>query len=120
MRVTKMTIDSVRTGHFFVNEEKGLVREITFEKPDGNVLWRSYYAADGRPTGDSFLCSIARILQWADREATPAEVARMQRDDGRAEEMARTIELVNQILANAPDELLLAEIRRRGYDIVWR
>jgi len=66
------------------------------------------------------MCSKGRILQWADREATAAEVARMQGYNAGPLELARIMTFVNNILANAPDEVLLAEIRRRGYDIVRR
>ena len=115
-----MTIDRVRMGGFFVNEEKGLVREITAETSDGNVHWRSYLLADGRATGDSLMCSKSRIVQWADREATAEEVARMQRRDAQAAEDARAMWLVNLGLVNASDEQLVAELRRRGYDVVRR
>ena len=120
MREPQMTIDSVSTGRFFVNEKKGLVREITSDTGDGNVHWRSYDLADGRPTGDALMCSKYRIIQWADREATAAEVAIMQCYDARTLEMERIMKFVNNVLANAPDEVLLDEIRRRGYDIVRR
>ncbi len=115
-----MTIDSVRPGNFFVNEKKHLVREIFDDRGDGNVLWRSYFLDDGRPTGDSLMCSKGHILQWANREATAAEAARMQRIDALVLENARTMKLVNGILATTPDEFLLDEIRRRGYDVVRR
>jgi hypothetical protein len=115
-----MTIDNIRTGRFFVQEKKGLAREITSETDDGNVFWRSYWLADGRPTGDSLMCSKYHIVHWADREATAEEIARMQRHDAAVLEDARVLKWLNKLLANAPDEYLLAEIRRRGYDVVRR
>ena len=119
-REPQVTIDDVRTGHFFVCEKKGLVREITAD-PDhnGNVQWRSYWL-DGRPTGDSLMCSVAHIVHWADREATAQEVARMQRHEAAVMEDAKVLGWLNRMLENAPDEYLLAEIRRRGYDVVRR
>jgi hypothetical protein len=115
-----VTIDRVRVGGFFVNEDKGLVREITAETSDDNVHWRSYFLADGCATGDSLMCTKHRIVQWADREATAEEAAKMQRRDAQAAEDARAMWLVNIGLVNASDEQLLAEIRRRGYDVVRR
>jgi hypothetical protein len=119
MGKAKIDFDRVRMGHFFVNEKKGLVREITAETDDGNVRWRSYWL-DGRPTGDSLMCSIGHIPIWADREATPEEVARMQRHEAVAMENARTLKWFYRLLENTPDEILLAEIRRRGYEVVRR
>jgi hypothetical protein len=115
-----MTIDQVRAGHFFVSEKKGLVREITSETPDGNVHWRSYNLSDGRPTGDSLVCSAGHILRWADREATAQEVARMQIGNAHALDVTRIKEFAYKFLTGVPTEMLLAELRRRGYDVVGR
>jgi hypothetical protein len=108
----------VRVGGFYVNESKGLVREITHEREngDGKVHWRSYYLDDGRPTGDSLLCEPYRILQWADREATPEEVARMDQRAATLRGLAKGMELVALVLPNVPSDSLLAEIQRRGFD----
>jgi hypothetical protein len=111
----EMTIDCVRTGRFFVNEKKGVVREITADTLDGNVYWRSYELADGRPTGDSLMCSRERILRWADREATAEEVARLRREAAEAGEIARLKDVAARILAGVPTEMLLAELHRRGF-----
>jgi hypothetical protein len=104
----------VRVGGFYVNESKGLVREITHEQGDGNVHWRSYDLPSGRPTGDSLMCSPARIVQWADREATPVEAARMERLDAALRERARLTDLIEVVLKNLPDDQLFAEVERRG------
>jgi hypothetical protein len=109
-----MSIDRVTIGSFWVNEDKRLVREITSETWDGNVHWRSYSLEDGRPTGDRLMCSKDHILRWSDREATADESAWMQQRSGAALEDAREKRLIEMALANASDEQLLAEIRRRG------
>lgn len=57
------------------------------------------------------------LARWADREATPEEVAGLNRVDAHAEEAARALEMVGLVLRDAPDELLIAELRRRGYDV---
>ena len=113
----KISIDRVRTGNFFVNDKKHLVREITGERLDGNVYWRSYDLDDGRATGDSLICSVGHILRWANREATPEEVARMQRDDAREKEIAHIKAFAARILAGVPTEMLVDELRERGYDV---
>jgi len=113
-----MTIDRVRIGSFWVNEDKGLVREITSEAWDGNVHWCSYWLDDGRPTGDRLMCSKDHILRWSDREATAEESARVQQRAREALEDTRDNRLIDIALSNASDEQLLAEIRRRGYGVV--
>jgi hypothetical protein len=108
----------VRVGGFYVNESKYMVRELTHEDEAGNVHWRSYYLPTGEPTGDSLMCSPGRILQWADREASPEEVSRMQQLDAGLKERARVIEWAELVLKNLPDEQLLAEVRRRGHRVI--
>jgi len=106
------------SGGFYVNESKDLVREITHENWDGNVHWRSYELRSGRPMGDSLICASGRIIQWADREATPEEAARMERLDAEFKEHARAIELMEVLLKNVPDDQLFAEVRRRGHRVI--
>jgi len=115
-----MTIDRVRIGSFWVNEAKDLVREITAETWNGNVHWRSYFLADGRPTGDRLMCSKGHVLRWCDREATAEERARMQQRRGSELEDGREQRLTDIALSNASDEQLLAEINRRGYRVSLR
>jgi hypothetical protein len=108
----------VRVGGFYVNDSKGLVREITHEDEDGEyVYWRSYALSDGRPTGDGLKCSPYTILQWANREATPAEVARMQRGDADSRQMMEALSLADKVLKSVTDDMLFAEVRRRGRQV---
>jgi hypothetical protein len=120
MRISETSIDRVTVGSFWVNEKKHLVREITGQTWDGNLQWRSYFLDDGRPTGDSLVCSIDQIFRWSDREATAEESARMQRESGKALEVARVKRLIDIALSSASDEQLLTEIRRRGYRVTRR
>lgn len=117
MRTRDVSIDRVTVGSFWVNEKKGLVREITDRRLDGNVQWRSYFLEDGRPTGDSLMCSISQIFTWSDREATAEESARMQREAGKLLEFARAQRLIDAVLSSISDEQLLDEVRRRGYRV---
>jgi hypothetical protein len=107
-----------RVGGFYVNESKGLVREITHETPDGNVCWRSYDLRTGSPTGDSLACSPGRIVQWADREATAAETAGMRRLDADLSRDERIDKIVDFVIKNIPDDQLIAEVQRRGYRVI--
>lgn len=108
----------VEVGGFYVNESKGLVRQITQQAPDGRVYWRSYDLQTGKATGDSLVCEPGRIRQWADRKATPEEAARMDRGDAWTKEIARTMEWVNVVLTSVPDEQLFEEVRRRGHRVI--
>jgi hypothetical protein len=108
----------VRVGGFYVNERKGLVREITHEARDGNVHWRSYNLQTGSPTGDSLMCSPAWVLKWADREATPEETARLKRSDAGPSGEAQLHRLIEFVIKNIPDDQLFAEVRRRGHRVI--
>lgn len=108
--------DQIKVGGFYASEKKGLVREITDEK-NGDVYWRSYDLRTGEATGDSLVCSKYHLTQWAEREATPEEVAKMKRGDADTKDMARVMKMVDLVLKNITDEQLLAEVRRRGLNV---
>jgi hypothetical protein len=110
-------IGRVYVGKFFVSEKKGLVREITAETADGMVHWRSYALLDGRSTGDSLMCSKHQIRRWAEREATEEEKATLERHALPIKELVAAA-MINDVLANTPDEQLIDEICRRGYKVV--
>jgi hypothetical protein len=75
----KLRPEHIHVGDFYVNEEKGQVQEIVQEAADGSVSWQAYSLSDGRPTGDSFLCSRQYMARWATCEAIAVEMARLQR-----------------------------------------
>jgi hypothetical protein len=104
----------VRVGGFYVNENKGLVREITHEDWDGNVHW-GYNLSDGKATGK---CSLSRIVQWADREATAEEAVRMDRVGAETRKLSRVLKWAESVLESVPDQLLFAEARRRGHQVI--
>jgi hypothetical protein len=119
-----MKTESVKIGGFYVNEKKGLVREVADQDYRGEVFWRSYQLSNGRPTGDSLICSRVTLARWADREATKEEIGRMRRKEALMKEKKSSIEMLDSIfgeMADAviktiPDERLLEEVRRRGLD----
>jgi hypothetical protein len=113
----KLKPEQIHVGDCYVNEEKGQVREIMQEAADGNVFWRAYYLSDGRPTGDSFLCSRKYMTRWATREATAVEMARLQRhvpSPFEQEEREGILGIAEAGLKIVSDVALLAEVRRRG------
>jgi hypothetical protein len=71
----------------------------------------------GEAIGDSGACSKNALAQWAEREATEEEKAKLNRDQADAKQIARSVRYVENALMNAPDEMLLDEVRRRGLKI---
>jgi len=113
----KIDLSAVRVGGFYVCDKKGLVREITAETADGMVHWRSYWLADGRSTGDSFMCSKNHMRQLSNREATEDEQAGLYRDGPEHREIA-AMAMINFVVTNISDDQLITEICRRGYRVV--
>lgn len=108
-----MDIRQIRIGGFYVNEQKGQVREVYREK-DGDVFWRSYNLSDGRPVGNWYVCSKDHMTRWANREANAEEVARMQRSEADQLMQAEEQRLTEKILRSLSDADILKEARRRG------
>jgi len=110
-----MKPDEIKIGRFYVGSKTSyLVREITRERSANNVYWRSYEVATGEATGDSGACSIQAMAKWAEREATEEEKAKLNRAQAEAKEIVQAVRYVENALRNAPDEMLLDEVRRRG------
>ena len=110
-----MKIEQIRVGGFYVNEKKGLIREIVSEEGDEHIFWRSYHLDDGEPVAHRrSCCSKQAILRWADREADAIEIARLQREEAHAQEQEEGRELINEVLKQIPDKMFQAEVRRRG------
>jgi hypothetical protein len=113
-----MKADDVKIGKFFVCERLGLIREIVVDV-DGDVNWQAYDIKSGQATMDHGQCSKYQITQWADREASPEEIASIQYKDRLTEKESDFVrELITRALPVASDEELLNEISRRGYKVV--
>ena len=69
-----MTANEVGVGKFYVNERLGLIREIVADD-DRYVSWQAYDLKSGQVATRHGLCSKYQIIQWADREASPEEIA---------------------------------------------
>jgi len=110
-----MKPDEFKVGHFYVGRKSSyLVREIPHERSANDVHWRSYDIATGEATGDSGVCSKQSMAHWAEREATEEEKAKLNRDQAEIKDAVKAIRYFENALRNAPDEMLLAEVRRRG------
>jgi hypothetical protein len=107
-----LDVNQIRVGGFYVSEAKGLVREV-WKEEGGDAYWRSYGLSDGEPVS-SLVCSKYYLSRWADRGATPEEVARLRRGEADVKEARRAMQLVDIVLTNVSDEQLLAEVHRRG------
>jgi hypothetical protein len=110
-----MNPEEFKVGRFYVGRKTSyLVREITHERSADDVHWRSYDVATGEATGDSGVCSKQRIAQWSEREATEEEKAKLNREQAAVKEVAKAMRYFENALRNVPDEMLLAEVRRRA------
>jgi hypothetical protein len=105
----------IRVGGFYVNEGKQKVREVWQAGSEPATFhWRGYWLDTGQPTGDGLVCNIWSMSRWADREATPEEISRLDVEYGRLADIAKTQDFVMMVLKNVPDDLLLEEARSRG------
>jgi len=111
----KISVQDVRVGKLFVKDWG--VREITADF-GYEVRYRSYDLNSGEPfPGRPGLCSREHITRWAQRECTPKEAARMQREKGRDIEEEAIGQYIRIFLNKVPDHMLVAEIRRRGLSL---
>jgi len=83
MNAKAMKSSEIHTGHFYVNESRGLVREVMALHDDGRVEYFSYWLSDGALDAILGVCQKQTLAKWASREATVHEVARLQRSDAR-------------------------------------
>ena len=107
----------IRVGGFYVCESKGLVREVEQKPGEFNVKWRSYDLQSGEPTGEFSECSPSRIAQWADREATAQEIARMDRERALWLEASDLLEWQVEAAKSLPNWILIAEVRARALKV---
>jgi len=109
-----MKATEFKVGHFYVNKDEGLARELYAEIDEGVFYWRSYDLETGKATGDKLMCSRTRMAQWSEREATPEEVARFGRTEFHDRERMNATICAELFLQTCPDGMLLNEVRRRG------
>jgi hypothetical protein len=110
----ELDANAIRVGGFYVNDEKGLVREVWREQDVFTVCWRSYWLDSGDPTGDGLACSKLHLSRWANREATKEEIERMNAEFGEVIDIAKSQDLMVKLIEYIPNDLLVAEAKRRG------
>lgn len=79
---------------------------------------RVYYADYSRGDGECFgfgQCLASTLLRWAVRQATPEEIAELH---GEGEAEIHELERLEQILRTVPDQMLAAEVERRGWKVM--
>jgi len=106
----------IKLGGFYVkkNGYLRLTREVINYTPSGEkLLWRDYDMEDGEPISNG-ICSQQSLAQWAQRKATPEEIRRLLTAKADQAGLKRINRLQRVILTDIPDDLSLAEIRRRG------
>jgi len=70
----------VTAGKCYVNNARNIAREVLSTK-DKTVRFNNYHLGTGNSCGSAHECTQAEFLHWADREATPAEIANLQREE---------------------------------------
>ena len=63
----------VSTGKYYVNHSKMILREVVMIK-DQTVLFNTHHVDTGNSCGSPSECKLMDFLNWADHEATPAEL----------------------------------------------
>jgi hypothetical protein len=104
----------IEVGGVYTHAKGIFAREILKISPDGMVHYRYYGLSDGAVISPQAMCSGATFHGWISRPLTPEERSRLQPfrvDDKKAEQLRG---LVQKAVAAATDEMLLAEVRRRG------
>lgn len=113
-RPTRPKACDIRVGGFYVNEKKDAVRQVFDEPEPGRFHWRDYWLGSGQPTLFASVCSAETLARWAEREATPDEIERLNIEAGHLSHVARAQDLAAQLIKHIPDDMLLEEARRRG------
>ena len=78
-----MKTREIETCRFYVNDSRGLVREVTAVQDDGQVEYFSYWLEDGVCDGVLGVCHRRTLAAWASREATEDEVGKLKTADAR-------------------------------------
>lgn len=109
-----MSIRNLEAGKFYVNEVNSKVRQ-AMSVDGGDVFWRQFDLRTGETHDyDRGHCSTAYFVgQWATREATADEVARMQVETSNALLMEERNRQVKTALNLASNSELLTEVRQR-------
>lgn len=100
-----MKPSDIQNGHFYVNDPKGLVREIVDVRDDGYVEYFSYWLEDGVSDGVLAVCQKHSLARWATREARADEVAQLKCSDARQQRDARNQELLAHLSATMPNQI---------------
>jgi hypothetical protein len=104
----------IEVGGVYTHAKGIFAREVLEIGRDGMIHYRYYGLSDGAVISPQAMCSSATFCNWITRPLTPAERSRLQPvrfDDTKGEQLRG---LVQKAVAAVTDEMLLAEVRRRG------
>ena len=113
MSNAKLIKRDIQPGVFLIRgHEARLVTKVV----DGLVTYCKFSAKTGEPYGDQpAACMVKSLLIWAERQASPDEVARYDRELIIASSNQAAKEWLDGMLALVPSELLFAELESRGF-----
>lgn len=103
-------LKSIGPGKFYLKTDGIFVRQV-LAIMGSEVAWQGFGADDGSPVGRG-ICSIGTLMTWAERELTPEEAAKMNT----AQAVAKFEDDQAAMVASLPTQVLLRELRKRGYE----
>jgi hypothetical protein len=110
--MTKLRTKDIQAGVIII---QGNQARLVSKVVDDVVTYCKFLVDSGEPWGSPpGACKIKSMLVWADRIASPAEVARYDQQAILAASRSASEKWLTRILALTPTENLLAELESRG------
>ena len=98
----------VTVGKCYVNNARNIAREVVSVKHE-TVRFNNYHLETGNSCGSASECPRDEFIRWADREATSAEMANLQREEVDALFRAPNQEALNRSLEIDPAAIALLQ-----------
>src|SRR5262245_34555885 len=106
----------IEVGGIYANATGFLAREVPSIR-DGIVEYRDFALEDGQPFSPCSRCSLYHFQRWSARPVTAEEASRLRREEADASLRAYFRTLIPMVLEAASDDVLRAEVRRRGWHL---
>ena len=84
---------NITVGKYYINNRRRIAREV-LKVYDNTIMFITHHLDTGNTCGLPSICMKKDLINWADREATPAELASLQYR--RAEALLLTPQFSNQ------------------------
>ena len=112
MSNSKVFTQDIQPGVFVI---RGWEARMVTKVVDGVAIYCKFCAETGKPYGEHFgMCTVKTFLTWAERLASPDEVARYDRGLIIESSKQAVKKWLDGMLALVPSEYLSAELESRG------